>query len=143
MASRPTALINSPVDDTIWYSKLNGNRIGRIDPKSEDDNIKEWNPLFRGPQWLHAVQDGIVWVRGFGSGVFGKFNPKTEEWRVLSTTRRREPDSVRLEYRSERLCLDLWHGQMTPGTASTQRPRLSRVPHAVPSHVYSGNRVRR
>ena len=78
----PYGIDFSPVDGTIWYSKLNGNRIGRIDPKATDGNIKEWNPPFRGPRRLHVAQDGIVWVPGFGSGVFGSFNPKTEKWKV-------------------------------------------------------------
>ncbi|MFP6671010.1 MAG: hypothetical protein VB857_06295, partial [Pirellulaceae bacterium] len=72
----------SPVDGMIWYTKLNGNRIGRIDPKAPDGNIKEWNPPFRGPRRLHVAQDGMVWVPGFGSGVFGKFDPTTEKWKV-------------------------------------------------------------
>ena len=78
----PYGIDFSPVDGSIWYSKLNGNRIGRIDPNAEDGNIKEWNPPFRGPRRLHVAADGIVWVPGFGSGVFGKFDPKTEEWKV-------------------------------------------------------------
>jgi len=78
----PYGLDFSPVDGAIWYSKLNGNRIGRIDPKAEDGNIKEWNPPFRGPRRLHVAPDGMVWVPGFGSGVFAKFNPKDEEWTV-------------------------------------------------------------
>ena len=78
----PYGIDFSPVDGTIWYTKLNGNRIGRIDPNAEDGNIKEWNPPFRGPRRLHVAQDGIVWVPGFGSGVFGKFDPTTEEWKV-------------------------------------------------------------
>ena len=76
----PYGIDFSPVDGTIWYSKLNGNRIGRIDPKAPDGDIKEWNPPFRGPRRLHIDQQGIVWVPGFGSGVFGKFDPKTEKW---------------------------------------------------------------
>ena len=79
----PYGIDFSPVDGTIWYSKLNGNRIGRIDPKVEGGNIKEWNPPFRGPRRLHVAQDGIVWVPGFGSGVFASFDPKTEEWEVF------------------------------------------------------------
>jgi virginiamycin B lyase len=78
----PYGLDYSPVDGMIWYSKLNGNRIGRIDPNAPDGDIKEWNPPFRGPRRLHVAPDGMVWVPGFGSGVFGKFNPKTEEWTV-------------------------------------------------------------
>ncbi len=78
----PYGIDFSPVDGTIWYSKLNGNRIGRIDPKAKNGDIKEWNPPFRGPRRLHVAQDGMVWVPGFGSGVFGKFDPKTEKWKV-------------------------------------------------------------
>jgi streptogramin lyase/plastocyanin len=76
----PYGLDYSPVDGMIWYSKLNGNRIGRIDPKAPDGDITEWNPPFRGPRRLHVAPDGMVWVPGFGSGVFGKFDPNTEEW---------------------------------------------------------------
>jgi len=78
----PYGIDFSPVDGTIWYSKLNGNRIGRIDPKSSDGDIKEWNPPFRGPRRHHVGPDGLVWVPGFGSGVFGSFDPKTEDWKV-------------------------------------------------------------
>ncbi|MGB0580151.1 MAG: carboxypeptidase regulatory-like domain-containing protein [Limisphaerales bacterium] len=76
----PYGLDFSPVDGMVWYSKLNANRIGRLDPNVPNGNIKEWNPPFRGPRRLHVAQDGIVWVPGFGSGVLGKFDPKTERW---------------------------------------------------------------
>jgi putative heme-binding domain-containing protein len=78
----PYGIDYSPVDGMIWYSKLNGNRIGRIDPKADDGDIKEWNPPFRGPRRLHVAPDGMVWVPGFGSGVFAKFDPNTEKWTV-------------------------------------------------------------
>ena len=66
----------------IWYAKLNGNRIGRIDPDVDDGDIKEWNPPFRGPRRLQIAADGIVWVPGWGSGVIGAFDPKSEEWKI-------------------------------------------------------------
>ena len=78
----PYGIDFSPVDGAIWYSKLNGNRIGRIDPTAPDGDIKEWNPPFRGPRRLHIAPDGMVWVPGFGSGVFAKFDPNTEYWTV-------------------------------------------------------------
>ena len=78
----PYGLDYSPVDGMIWYSKLNGNRIGRIDPSADDGDITEWNPPFRGPRRLHVAPDGMVWVPGFGSGVFGKFDPNYEKWTV-------------------------------------------------------------
>ncbi len=67
-------------DGSIWYSKLNANRIGRIDPKAPDGDVREWNPPFRGPRRHHVAPDGIVWVPGFGSGVLGRFDPATEQW---------------------------------------------------------------
>jgi streptogramin lyase len=69
-------------DGMIWYAKLNGNRIGRINPNVEGGDIKEWNPPFIGPRRLQLDQHGIVWVPGWGSGVIGRFDPKTEEWKV-------------------------------------------------------------
>ena len=78
----PYGIDFSPIDGMIWYSKLNGNRIGRIDPSKPDGDIKEWNPPFRGPRRLHVAPDGIIWVPGFASGVFGKFDPDTEKWLV-------------------------------------------------------------
>ncbi|MDA9961246.1 carboxypeptidase regulatory-like domain-containing protein [Opitutales bacterium] len=78
----PYGIDFSPVDGMIWYSKLNGNRIGRIDPSKLDGDVKEWNPPFRGPRRLHIAPDGIIWVPGFGSGVFGKFDPDTQKWLV-------------------------------------------------------------
>ena len=80
----PYGIDFSPVDGMIWYSKLNGNRIGRIDPTVEGGAIKEWNPPFRGPRRLHVSPDGMVWVPGFGSGVFGKFDPYQEKWTVYA-----------------------------------------------------------
>jgi streptogramin lyase len=78
----PYGIDYSPVDGSIWYSKLNGNRIGRIDPAAPDGAIKEWVPPFTGPRRLHVAADGIVWVPGFGSGVLGRFDPTTEQWKV-------------------------------------------------------------
>ncbi len=78
----PYGIDYSPYDGTIWYTKLNGNRIGRIDPSAPDGAIKEWIPPFVGPRRLHVAEDGIVWVPGFGSGVLGRFDPKTEQWKV-------------------------------------------------------------
>lgn len=74
-------------DGKIWYSKLNGNRIGRIDPTKEDGDIKEWVPPYEGPRRLHVAKDGKVWVPFFGDGNFGSFDPETEEWRCYDMPR--------------------------------------------------------
>jgi streptogramin lyase len=69
-------------DGMIWYAKLNGNRIGRIDPDVKGGDIKEWNPPFIGPRRLQLDADGIVWVPSWGEGIIGAFDPKTEEWKL-------------------------------------------------------------
>jgi len=74
----PYGLDYSPVDGTIWYSKLNGNRIGRINPKAPDGDITEWNPPFKGPRRLHVAPDGMVWICGTGNDTLYRFNPATE-----------------------------------------------------------------
>lgn len=79
----PYGIDISPVDGMVWYTKLNGNRIGRIDPSVEGGDVKEWVPPFRGPRRLHVAPNGIVWVPGFASGVFASFDPKTEEWEIF------------------------------------------------------------
>ncbi len=80
----PYGISISPVDGMVWYTKLNGNRLGRIDPNLPPaEAVKEWEPPFRGPRRHEVGPDGIVWVPGFGSGVIGKFDPKTETWDVI------------------------------------------------------------
>lgn len=77
-------------DGMIWYSKLNGNRIGRIDPTKEDGDIKEWIPPYEGPRRLHVAKDGKVWVPFFGDGNFGSFDPSVGdegEWKCFDMPR--------------------------------------------------------
>ena len=72
-------------DGKVWYTKLNGQRVGRIDPKAADgspEQVVEWKPPVHGPRRLHVAADGLVWVPGFASGNFASFNPDTEEWKV-------------------------------------------------------------
>ncbi len=69
----------------IWYTKLNGQRVGRIIPTAADgspEQITEWVPPVHGPRRLHVAPNGIVWVPGWASGDFASFNPETEEWKV-------------------------------------------------------------
>ena len=138
----PYGLDYSPVDGTIWYSKLNGNRIGRIDPTTPDGAVTEWNPPFRGPRRLHVAPDGIVWVPGFGSGVFGKFDPKTEKWTTYPLPDYLKPDSLRTQRRARRHSLDLWHWERH-SLPFQSRDRVSRrVSIALSCQLHSRDRVR-
>lgn len=67
-------------DGRVWYTKLNGRRVGMIDPKSGE--IKEWIPPVIGPR-RHAVgADGLVWVPGFGTGNLCSYDPAKDEWKT-------------------------------------------------------------
>lgn len=72
-------------DGKVWYSKLNGQRIGRVDPTKADGDpqqIVEWKPPVHGPRRLHVAPDGKVWVPGWASGEIASFDGTTEEWKV-------------------------------------------------------------
>ena len=69
----------------VFYSKLNGQRVGRIRPQldaGDPERIVEWRPPVHGPRRLHVAPDGIVWVPGWASGDVASFNEETEEWKV-------------------------------------------------------------
>ena len=69
----------------VFYTKLNGQRVGRIRPELDADDpeqIVEWKPPVHGPRRLHVAPDGIVWVPGWASGDIASFNEETEEWKV-------------------------------------------------------------
>jgi streptogramin lyase len=66
-------------DGKVWFGKLNGQRIGVIDPASGE--IKEWQPPVHGPRRLHVDAQGIVWIPGFASGDLCRYNPANNEWK--------------------------------------------------------------
>jgi cysteine-rich repeat protein len=67
-------------DGGVWWSQLFGQRIGHVDPLTGE--VRAWKPPFWGPRRLHADQDGILWVPGYGDGVLGRFDPAIEGWKV-------------------------------------------------------------
>jgi virginiamycin B lyase len=69
----------------VWYTKLNGQRLGRVDPSKPDGDplqIVEWAPPVHGPRRHEVAPDGLVWVPGWASGDIASFNEETEEWKV-------------------------------------------------------------
>ena len=72
-------------DGKIWFTKLNAQRVGRVDPSKPDgdpEQIIEWAPPIVGPRRLHVAPDGLVWVPGWASGDIASFNEETGEWKV-------------------------------------------------------------
>ncbi len=67
-------------DQTIWWSQLFGFRIGSVNPTTGE--VKSWRPPFDGPRRLGVGPDNIVWVPGYGTSQLGRFDPRTETWKV-------------------------------------------------------------
>jgi streptogramin lyase len=62
----------------VWFSQLNANRIGRIDPESYDVEIVE--TPFTAPRRLRFDSQGKLWIPGFSSGLISRFDPETHEF---------------------------------------------------------------
>lgn len=67
-------------DGSIWYSRLWGNRIGRIDAKTLEVTEIE-SPVF-GPRRLRFAEDGILWQTGYGHGQLARIDTKTMQVKV-------------------------------------------------------------
>jgi len=67
-------------DGKVWYTKLNGQRVGVIDPAT--GKTTEWKPPVHGPRRLEVANDGVVWIPGFGSGDFCSYDPNKDKWKV-------------------------------------------------------------
>ena len=67
-------------DGAVWFSQLNADRIGRLDPAS--GNVQVYDTPFDGPRRLRFDAQGILWVPAFGSGSLARFDPKTTTFKL-------------------------------------------------------------
>ena len=74
--SLPYGIDVNPVDGSIWYAKLNVNKIGRIDPKTFA--IKEFDTPMKGPRRPRFDKDGNLWIPAFDDSGLMKFDTRAE-----------------------------------------------------------------
>ena len=67
-------------DGGIWFSQLNEQRIGRLDPESGD--IQLIDTPFAAPRRLRFDSQGRLWIPGFSSGVLSRFDPATNAFKT-------------------------------------------------------------
>jgi len=72
----PYGIDVNPIDGSIWYAKLNVNKIGRIDPKTYA--IREFDTPQKGPRRLRFDKQGNLWIPAFDDGALMKFDTRTE-----------------------------------------------------------------
>lgn len=66
-----------PVDGSIWYTKLYGDKFGRVDPKTFE--VREYDSPVIGPRRIRFDAKGALWV-AFTSGSIGKVDVRN--WAV-------------------------------------------------------------
>jgi streptogramin lyase len=69
----PYGIDVSPIDGTVWYSRLFGDKIGRIDPKTLQ--VKEYDSPVRGPRRMRFDKQGRLWLTGFSDGILARLQP--------------------------------------------------------------------
>lgn len=76
----PYGIDVNPVDGSIWYAKLYGSKIGRIDPETFE--IVEFDTPLRGPRRPRFAPNGILWIPAFDDGALLSFDPQTQEFKT-------------------------------------------------------------
>jgi len=67
-------------DGAVWFSQLNAQRIGHLDPETGD--IRLIDTPFSAPRRLRFDARGNLWIPGFSSSVLARYDPRTEEFRT-------------------------------------------------------------
>jgi streptogramin lyase len=66
-------------DGGVWFSQLNEDRIGRIDPGTLD--VELFETPFPAPRRLRFDSRGVLWVPSFSAALVAAFDPRTGEYR--------------------------------------------------------------
>lgn len=70
----PYGIDVSPIDGTVWYSRLFGDKIGRIEPKTLE--IREYASPVKGPRRMRFDKQGTLWLTGYSDGILAHLQPK-------------------------------------------------------------------
>ena len=69
----PYGIDIEPDTGMVWYSRLFGDKIGRIDPETLE--VTEYDSPVRGPRRMRFDADGILWVTGYSDGTLARIDP--------------------------------------------------------------------
>lgn len=64
--TQPYGIDINPIDDTMWYSRLFGDRIGHVNPDTLE--VTEFDSPVRGPRRMRFDKEGVLWVTGYSEG---------------------------------------------------------------------------
>ena len=77
----PYGIDVNPVDNSVWYAKLLGNKIGTVD--KENMQVSEIATPHKGPRRMRFGPDGILWIPSFDEGKLMRFDPKTRTFETI------------------------------------------------------------
>jgi streptogramin lyase len=64
--TQPYGIDINPIDDTMWYGRLFGDKIGKVD--AETFEVTEYDSPIRGPRRMRFDKEGILWIAGYSEG---------------------------------------------------------------------------
>jgi len=67
--------------DNVYYTKLGGNRVGRIDAATGEITEYEMPVPYSGPRRLDVDSNDILWVPAFTTGKLYRLDPRTREFK--------------------------------------------------------------
>jgi streptogramin lyase len=68
--TQPYGIDINPIDDTMWYGRLFGDKIGTVHP--ETLAVTEYDSPIRGPRRMRFDKQGVLWVSGYSEGQLAK-----------------------------------------------------------------------
>lgn len=77
----PYGIDISPVDGSVWYSKLLANKIGHIDPQTLE--VTEYDVPHKGPRRMRFAPDGSLWIPSFDEGYLMHFDPQSKTFESI------------------------------------------------------------
>ncbi len=66
----PYGIDIDPIHGDVWYTRLFGDRIGRIDPETME--VTEYASPVKGPRRMRFDQEGVLWVTGYSEGTLAR-----------------------------------------------------------------------
>jgi streptogramin lyase len=81
----PYGIDVSPLDGSVWYTRLWAKKIGRVDP--ETLAVVEFDPPLSGPRRLRFDASGMLWIPAFGDGTLVKLNTRTMAYTTYTMPR--------------------------------------------------------
>jgi len=83
--TEPYGIDISPTDGFVWYGRLMGDKIGKIDPVTLE--VTEYDSPVRGPRRMRFDESGILWLAGWTDGEIVRIDPDGFETTVYPMPR--------------------------------------------------------